>query len=81
MIDKTVFHSPGYAYAYLPDVNYQGKDQVVFALPYQGKNYKIVINLHIRYDYIDDDDRDKGQLDLQEELCSSGEFKPITKLK
>ena len=83
LIDEVVIKQlggPGKAYAYLPDVNYQGKDKAVFAVPYQGKNYKIVIDFHIRYDYIDDDDRDKGELDLQEELCSTGQFKPIIKL-
>ena len=37
-------------FGYIADLNFEGDDQVIFSANFHGKNYKIVMNLRVRYE-------------------------------
>ena len=56
------------SFGYIPDLNFEGDDKVVFSAKYHGKNYKVVMNLRVRYDYISDSSEG---IELASSLCAN----------
>ena len=55
-------------FGYIADLNFEGDDKVVFSAKYHGKNYKVVMNLRVRYGYISDS---YEGIELANTLCAN----------
>ena len=55
-------------FGYIADLNFEGDDKVVFSAKYHGKNYKVVMNLRVRYGYISDS---YEGIELASTLCAN----------
>ena len=63
-------------YSYMPNLDYQGDDRVIFSAQFKGKTYKVIVNLKVRKEI----DNHAGG-DNQDNLCPDSKYPKLIKSK